>query len=120
MFADPNAAVPTTESPRTSAMDIGGMSRRAKLHDAPGLGYDASSRAGSGNPVADRGLEYAEGDDAKSAELDAVAGHPGLAEFLAIGLRQVRLVVEPHDVDRDPGRVATQTDLIELAGAPIG
>ena len=43
-----------------------------------------------------------------------------LAELTAIGLSQVCLVIEPHDVDRDSGGVGAQSNLIELSGSSIG
>lgn len=48
-------------------------------------------------------------------ELDAIAGHARLAEFLSVGLGEIGLVVQPDDIDRDPGRVRADADLIEVA-----
>src|SRR5205085_12422452 len=70
-----------------------------------GRGRGRSSRAASRDAVSDRRFEHVEVDVAKGAELDAVARHTRLAEFRAIGLGEVCLVVESHDVHGDPGGV---------------
>src|SRR6185437_8033024 len=79
-----------------------------------------ASRAGLRNPVADRRFEHGEVDVAKCAELDAVPRHTRLADVIAVGPGQIRLVIEPHDVDGDSAGVGTQANLIELSRSPIG
>src|SRR5215207_4166727 len=79
-----------------------------------------SSRAGLRNSISDRRFEHIEVDVAKCTELDAIPRYAHLAKCPAIGLSQVCLVIEPHDVNGDPGCVGTQANLIELSASPIG
>lgn len=72
------------------------------------------------NPIPHRRFERGDVDVLQRFELDAVAGHARLAEFLGVGAREVHLVVEPEDVDRDAGRVRAEADLIKIFGLAAG
>ena len=61
-----------------------------------------------------RRREHIHVDVAERLELDAIARHTRLAEFLSIGRGQVFLVFDSKDIDRNARRVRAEADLIEL------
>ena len=67
------------------------------------------------NPIPHRRLEHIHINILQCFELDAGAGHARLAEFLSIRPGEICLVVQPDYIDRDPGRVRADADLIEVA-----
>ncbi|CAN5386586.1 hypothetical protein BH10ACI2_BH10ACI2_11980 [soil metagenome] len=54
----------------------------------------------------------------RAREPEAIAGHG--PEVFGVGFGQVFLVFDTEDIDRDPGFVCTQADLVKLADRPIG
>src|ERR1700744_6459334 len=70
--------------------------------------------------VRDELLEHAEIHVLHGFEPDAISGDPGLPEPRSIGLGQVVLVLEAHDVDRYSGRIGAEADLVESSRLPGG
>lgn len=68
----------------------------------------------------DRLLKHVEVDVFESPKFDAIPRDAGLADGIAERFREVGLVFDSHDVNRDPGLIGAQTDLKEVTTGSVG